>query len=71
MALTPERRGVVLPGAPRQPRSRRLVPWGVLPCAAGISAIGLGVLSRDGVFILAGIAFAVAASGLGLTLAFT
>ncbi len=47
-----------------------LVPWGVLPCAAGISAIGLGLLTRDGVFIVTGMAFAVAASALGLVLTF-
>ena len=48
-----------------------LVPWGVLPCAAGISAIGLGLLMRDGAFILAGMAFAVAASALGLVFVFS
>lgn len=47
-----------------------LVPWGVIPCAAGISAIGLGLLARDGVFILAGMALAVPAGALGLVLAF-
>lgn len=45
-----------------------LVPWGALPAAAGITVIGLGLLTRDGVLILAGEALAVAAAGLGFVL---
>lgn len=47
-----------------------LVPWGVIPCAIGISAIGLGLLSRDGLFILAGMALAGAAGAFGLIFTF-
>jgi hypothetical protein len=47
-----------------------LVPWGVLPCAAGITAIGLGLLSRDGLFIAAGMALAAAAVAFGLIFTF-
>ena len=45
-----------------------LVPWGVLPAAAGITLIGLGLLTRDGLLIFAGESLAVAAAGLGLAL---
>ncbi|MBK1696401.1 exopolysaccharide biosynthesis protein [Rhodovibrio salinarum] len=45
-----------------------LVPWGVIPSAAGITVIGLGLLARDGVMICIGLALAVAAAGLGLVL---
>jgi len=38
-----------------------LVPWGVMPVAFAITAIGLGLLTRDGILVSMGIAAAIAA----------
>jgi hypothetical protein len=42
-----------------------LVPWGVVPVAATIALIGLGLLTADGVVIAAGLAAAALATGGG------
>lgn len=40
-----------------------LIPWGVMPAAAGVTVMGLGLLARDGIMVAIGEAFAAIAAG--------
>ncbi len=40
-----------------------LVPWGVMPPSAALAVFGLGIMSRDGAFIIAGFVISVLSFG--------
>jgi hypothetical protein len=40
-----------------------LIPWGVIPAAAGVTVLGLGLLARDGIMVAIGEAFAAVSAG--------